>query len=626
MNIYLCIPFSISLLALAVGCSNSNSVAKDKLASGANQDELIEETSPAISPAISPVISPVIVQEVAVLRPTQEKKESTESRLAPIPLSKPLTTTVNKPLSAPSMATSAKLLSGSVSSDQRSLRKQPSDKRTPAIFSTLESEQINDTSVLQPVNNERYKAIKVNRTKDPAVTPLSTFSIDVDTASFANVRRYINQGMLPPVDAVRTEEFINYFDYQYAQPDRTKNNGNALSTERVRLAYEMAPSPWNSKSKLLQITLQAKERVNQMGSNLVFLVDVSGSMASQNKLPLLKKSLHLLIASLNERDRISIIAYAGNAYTVLDSTSATDKGKLKRAVNSLQSGGGTNGSDGLAMAYDQAEKHFIKGGVNRILLATDGDFNLGMSDPSQMKSYIAKKRKTGVDLSVLGFGEGNYNDHLTQELSQAGNGNAAYIDSLQEAQKVLVQQAKSTFTTIAYDTKLQLEFNPKVVSRYRLLGYETRLMADNDFKNDKKDAGEVGSGQRVTALYEVTFNADATANALRYQDKPLREHDASAEVALIKMRYKEGHDKAALQFQLAVEQQNIHQQLQQSSDNFRLAAAAASYAEKLRGSDVVSEYPWQKLIALAESAKGLDKYGYRSQFVQQLRLSESLYH
>jgi Ca-activated chloride channel family protein len=389
------------------------------------------------------------------------------------------------------------------------------------------------------------------------------------------------------------------------------------------MAYELAPSPWNENAQLLKVSLQAKDIQSNKGKNLVFLVDVSGSMTSKDKLPLLKQSLHLLTKTLKRNDCIAIVAYAGNANVVLQSTEGHLHNDIDRVINGLRAGGSTNGGNGLEMAYKIAQANFIKGGVNRILLATDGDFNVGMSDPSQMKSYIEKKRKTAIDLSVLGFGQGNYNDYLMEELSNAGNGNAAYIDSLQEAQKVLINQASATFQNVAYDAKIQLEFNPEVVASYRLLGYENRALADRDFKDDKKDAGEIGAGQSVTAIYEISYNGQAQSVPLRYQKQTARALNPDAEIAFIKTRYKLAHDAASKEYSLAVEQAAL-QPLSNSSDSFRLAAAAAAYAQKLRNNDDLSGYSWQSLINLATSAKGQDTYGYRSSFIQQLRLSQSL--
>ncbi|MEH6443340.1 MAG: von Willebrand factor type A domain-containing protein [Oceanospirillaceae bacterium] len=462
-------------------------------------------------------------------------------------------------------------------------------------------------------SREKYQQLAHNKFLDPALEPLSTFSTDVDVASFANVRRIINQGTLPPVGAVRTEEFINYFDYQYPQP--------MASDALIGLDYELTKSPWNTSAKLLKIVLQAQQVENRKGSNLVFLIDVSDSMSSASKLPLLKKSLNLLTAQLTKNDCVAIVTYAGQANVALNSTLGSAKAKIKRVINDLQAGGGTNGGNGLELAYQLASTNFIDKGANRILLATDGDFNLGMQNPTQMKRYIEKKRQGGVSLSVLGFGEGNYNDHLMEELSNAGNGNAAYIDNLQEAQKVLVQQLKSNIITVAYDAKLQVEFNPRVIKRYRLLGYENRLLKQEDFKNDAKDAGDIGAGQSVTAIYEIFYNTDDMGQSLRYQSKLARKFDVNGEIGFVKMRYKKQHNTKSIEYNIVLEQKQL-KSLEQSSVNFKLAIAVAAYAEKLRQSSEMSHFKWQQIIDLAVKGKGDDLFGYRSAFIQQLRLTK----
>lgn len=463
--------------------------------------------------------------------------------------------------------------------------------------------------------SEKYQNIGNNPFKNPSTYPLSTFSTDVDTASFANVRRFINAGQLPPVQAVRTEEFINYFDYQYSSP---------IEGRPVALDYELADSPWNPKAKLLKISMQAKRIRAKQGRNLVFLIDVSGSMSSADKLPLLKKSLKLLTKKLTPSDCISIVTYAGQANIVLDATSGAHQLKINQVVDSLNAGGSTNGGNGLALAYELAKANISVGGVNRVLVATDGDFNVGASSPAKMQQFIAGKRSTGISLSVLGFGRGNYNDHLIEALSNAGNGNAAYIDTLQEAKKVLVNQMNETFVTVAYDAKIQVEFNPAVISRYRLLGYENRLLAQEDFDNDNKDAGDIGAGQAVTAIYELFFQRDDQTN-LRYRPKIVKKHVLDAELAFVKFRYKQQHNGASKLYQLPVTQQPIYS-FRSSSDSFKLAVAAASYAEKLRGSEYLTDFAWNDILELASAAKGKDTYGYRSQFIQQLRLTALISH
>jgi Ca-activated chloride channel family protein len=467
----------------------------------------------------------------------------------------------------------------------------------------------------QLLSSEKYKSINRNKFTDPSIVPVSIFGVDVDTASFANVRRFINQGRLPNKNAVRTEEIVNYFNYSYPQP--------SVNEGLIKLNYEMAVSPWNSKSKLLSVSLQAKDSVVDAGSNMVFLIDVSGSMAGQDKLPLLKKSLKLLVGQLDDHDCISIVTYAGNANVELKATAGSKKQRINQAIDRLNAGGSTNGENGLSLAYELASSHYIKGGVNSIVLATDGDFNLGMSDPSNMKKFIEEQRESGVNLSVLGFGQGNYNDHLMEELSNAGNGNAAYIDTLQEAHKVLVDQAKKNFNTLVYDAKLQVEFNPSVVSAYRLLGYENRALKQQDFVDDKKDAGDIGANQSVTAIYEIIYNGDEWVAPLRYQQNKNRLLDKKQELGFIKIRYKDSRKAPSKEYSLAVNQADL-KPINKTSNAYRLAVSAAAYAEKLSESQAVKNMSFSKIINLAKHAKGEDEFGYRSSFIQQLRLSEKL--
>lgn len=476
---------------------------------------------------------------------------------------------------------------------------------------------------IQSLERENYQAIKHNRFVDVTTKPVSTFSTDVDTASYANVRRFINHGQLPPLDAVRTEEIINYFDYQYEKP--------VLNEPPVKISYELAASPWSSKSKLLKVAMQAKEAEMTNGSNIVFLIDVSGSMANANKLPLLKNSLKLFTDQLTANDCVSIVTYAGHANIVLNATSGDKKSEINRVIKHLHAGGSTNGGDGLALAYELAAANIRQNGVNRVLLATDGDFNVGMSDPSNMEAFISKKRKTGVDLSVLGFGQGNYNDHLMERLSNAGNGNAAYIDSMQEAHKVLVTQMRSNFVTVAYDTKVQIEFNPRKVASYRLLGYENRLLNKRDFNDDKKDAGDVGSAQSVTAIYEIFLKGDDPSGELRYQqpstegrDEKLKVQDKNRnELAFVKLRYKQKYNSPSKLLSTPV-LSNKTKQLGQISNSFKLAISAAAYAEKLRKSSYLEDFSWGEIISLAKESAVNDPFGYRGQFVQQLRLTKAI--
>ena len=519
------------------------------------------------------------------------------------------------------------LLSKQVMQNQRAtapmLYKQRVEKRiaAPEMSLAVQSSVPNHDSVFSDEleelegSNEKYQFINPHRFIDVSKQPVSTFSVDVDTASYANVRRYINQGSLPPKDAVRTEEMINYFDDNYLK-------SNTAQTP-ISVDYELTQTPWNAQSKLLKVELQANDAEIKSGSNIVFLIDVSGSMASANKLPLLKKSLSMFTKQLTAQDCVSIVTYAGSANMVLNATSGNQQFKIMQVINQLRAGGSTNGSDGLALAYELAAVNYRKDAVNRVLLATDGDFNLGMSDPSNMETYIAKLSKTGVNLSVLGFGQGNYNDHLMESLSNAGNGNAAYIDSLQEANKVLIQQMRANFVTVAYGTKVQLEFNPSVVSSYRLLGYENRALTKREFIDDKKDAGDMGSGQSVTAIYELYYAANDEANAVRYQNTAKHVDIRPAELGFIKLRYKKQFDSPSQQIEKPILLKS-NLSLAQTSSSFKLAIAATAFAEKLRDSSHLLNYSWDSVIQLASRANTKDECGYRNQFIQRVRLVKTL--
>ena len=350
------------------------------------------------------------------------------------------------------------------------------------------------------VPGEKYAAVKENETKLTVQEPLSTFSIDVDTAAYSNVRRFLNSGYLPPQNTVRIEEMINYFDYDYSSPTEIEEPFNIIS--------EVGPTPWNNGSYLLHIGVKgyAFDPGEQLARNLVFLLDVSGSMDTSNKLELLKKSLRLLVKQLTHQDKISIVVYAGASGVALPATPGNQHHAILGSLEKLRAGGSTNGGEGIQLAYRIAQQNFIEGGINRVILATDGDFNVGMSSTHQLLDLIKSKKRTGISLTVLGFGMGNYNDEMLEKISNAGDGNAAYIDSLLEAQKILVNEVGGTLNTIARDTKIQIEFNPEVVSSYRLIGYENRILKNEDFINDRVDAGDVGAGHSVTALYEITFN------------------------------------------------------------------------------------------------------------------------
>lgn len=487
------------------------------------------------------------------------------------------------------------------------------------LVSTADSTAV--TAANKPsFNTEEYDNIVENNFLSPLQNPLSTFSIDVDEASYSNVRRYLQNGSLPPAGAVRIEEMINYFDYDYPQPEA----GRPFS-----ITTEMTECPWNTSHKLVHIGLKGKEVPvdNLPPSNLVFLIDVSGSMQDENKLPLVKTSLKMLTEQLREKDKVAVVVYAGNAGLVLPSTSGVDKAKIKDAIESLEAGGSTAGGEGIQLAYKTALDNFIKGGNNRVVLATDGDFNVGISSDDELVRLIETEREKGIFLSVLGYGMGNYKDSKMQQLADKGNGNHFYIDNVNEAKKVLVSEFGSTLFTIAKDVKVQIEFNPARVQAYRLIGYENRLLAAEDFNDDKKDAGEIGSGHTVTALYEVIPAGVAdkftkAVDGLRYQSKAKVILNNSDEAMTVKLRYKEPDgEKSKLLVQTVNDGQPL---LAASSDNFRFSAAVAEFGMLLRHSVFTQSASTEQVLSLAASAKGPDANGYRKEFIELVQASTAL--
>jgi len=471
-------------------------------------------------------------------------------------------------------------------------------------------------------NTEGYDHIVENPFLKVNDNPLSTFSIDVDAASYANVRRFINSGELPPAGAVRIEELINYFSYHYPQPQHD---------EPFSINTEISDCPWNTKHKLVLIGLQGKKlpTENLPPSNLVFLVDVSGSMNETDKLPLVRSSLKLLVDELRPQDKVALVVYAGNAGLVLPSTSGNEKIKIKDAIDALSAGGSTAGGEGIKLAYNVAKNNFIKDGNNRVILCTDGDFNVGVSSEDELQSLIEGERQSGVFLSVLGFGTGNYQDSKMQLLADKGNGNHNYIDNLSEAKKVFVNEFGGTLFTIAKDVKLQIEFNPEKVQGYRLIGYENRLLTKEDFNDDKKDAGELGSGHTVTALYELiptgikdTMLKDV--DALRYQKQPKAaiENNFTDEIMNIKLRYKKPDgDKSSLIDHPLIDENTA---LTATSDNFRFAASVAEFGMLLRNSQYKADADFQAVLIMAQSAIGKDEEGYREGFVKLVKGAAAL--
>ncbi|WP_350431437.1 VWA domain-containing protein [Shewanella sp. H8] len=480
---------------------------------------------------------------------------------------------------------------------------------------------------LAPTVNDKFESIVENGNMVAAETPVSTFSIDVDTGSYSTTRRLINQGQLPTKNTVRVEELVNYFSYNYPTPTN--------SEQPFSVNTELAPSPYNADTQLLRIGLKGFDvAVEQLGAtNLVLLLDVSGSMSSIDKLPLLKQAMLMLSQQLSAQDKVSIVVYAGASGVVLDGVAGNDFSAIKTALSQLNAQGGTNGSQGIQLAYQLAQKHFITNGSNRVILATDGDFNLGMTDHQQLVDFVTSQSKNGIGLSTLGFGLGSrtasYNDHLLEQLSNKANGQYAYIDTLNEARKVLVDQLSATLLTIAHDVKVQIEFNPAVVSEYRLIGYENRVLNRSDFNNDAVDAGEIGAGHTVTALYELRYNESRNrlVDPLRYGiEKPVVEDTmvSTDEVAFLKLRYKKIGEQTSqlITYPINREQQLTH--LHQASDDFRFAAAVAGFGQLLNHNDYVHDTDYANLITLAESAMGQDRFGYRHEFVQMLNTAKVL--
>jgi Ca-activated chloride channel family protein len=461
---------------------------------------------------------------------------------------------------------------------------------------------------------EQYQNLPDNPIRSVAETPVSTFSVDVDTGSYANVRRFLNQGSLPPEGAVRLEEMVNYFPYDYALP--TDGSPFGVTTE-------VAPSPWNPHTRLLRIGIKASDRAvaDLAPANLVFLVDVSGSMSRREGLPLVKSTLKLLVDQLRDQDRVSLVVYSGESRVVLKPTSGRDKTTIRNAIDQLTAGGSTAGASGIEMAYQMAREGFIDKGINRILLATDGDFNVGVSDFDSLKQMAVDQRKSGVSLTTLGFGVDNYNEHLMEQLADAGDGNYAYIDNLREARKVLVDQLSSTLAVVARDVKLQVEFNPAQVSEYRLLGYENRALKREDFNNDKVDAGEIGAGHTVTALYEIVPKGEqGWLEPLRYASPPNAD-GKSSEFAMLRVRYKpaEGGNSRLIEHPISSAQNA------KPSDDLRFSAAVAAFAQQLKGDGrYTGSMSFKDTAALARSARGDDPFGLRGEFVQLVELAQSL--
>ena len=471
------------------------------------------------------------------------------------------------------------------------------------------------------VGRDQFVGASENPFRVVREAPVSTFSIDVDTASYSFVRASLNRNVVPQPAAVRTEELVNYFPYAYEAP--------ASPNEPFRVATAVFPSPWSEGRKVIRIGIKGYQLppTSRPRANLVLLIDTSGSMSSPNRLPLVKQSLQMLLTQLEPTDRVAIVTYAGNADTALEPTPASEKLKIAAAIERLHAGGSTAGGEGIRRAYALADQNFDPTGVNRVILATDGDFNVGITNRDELKGYIERQRQKGIFLSVLGFGMGNYNDALMQALAQNGNGTAAYIDTINEARKVLVDEATSTLFPIAKDVKIQVEFNPAAVAEYRLIGYETRLLNRDDFNNDKVDAGEVGSGQTVTALYEIVpVGAPATVDTLRYAPVAATEPGRAAnagEYAFVKIRYKLPHSDTSTLMSTPVDRAAEHARFEDAPADARFATSVAAFGEILRGGKHTGRFGYDDVIRVAQTSRGDDPFGYRSEFVQLVRAAKT---
>lgn len=487
----------------------------------------------------------------------------------------------------------------------------------PAAPASAPRPDANGSYYTQPANTEKYAAHQDNPVHRASEQPVSTFSIDVDTGSYANVRRMLDQGVRPPADAVRAEEMINYFSYGHPAP-------TSLDVP-FRVTTELAPAPWNGERQLLMIGIKGYDvpKAKLPPANLVFLIDTSGSMDAPGKLPLLKQAFSQLVKQLRPQDRVSIVVYAGSAGLVLPPTPGDRQEEILAALDRLQAGGSTNGGDGIRLAYAMAKQAFVEGGANRVLLATDGDFNVGTIDEGALKTLVADQRKSGIALTTLGFGEGNYNDALAEQLADAGDGNHAYIDSVAEARKVLVRQMGGTLLTIARDVKIQVEFNPALVAEYRLIGYENRALRREDFANDKVDAGDIGAGHEVTALYEITPVGSGARQlpALRYGDSKPVANARTDEIADLRLRYKRPGQDASRLIDAPILRTSLRPQ---ASDTLRFAAAVAAYADALRGGTHLGNWSWDDIAAAARGARDGGVSQQRAEFVQLVERARAL--
>lgn len=509
-------------------------------------------------------------------------------------------------------------------------QKTPADRAMPAA-PAIANQAVADSAFMAPPpleapanaeDRDRLQDFKTNPVRSVSQDPVSTFSIDVDTASYSFARRSLKEGHLPQADTVRVEEMINYFPYDWKGPQDPALPFNTTVT--------VMPTPWNDHTRLMHVAIKGYdvEPAKLPRANLVFLIDVSGSMDAPDKLPLLQSAFRLLVSKLDPNDTVSIVTYAGEAGTVLTPTKVSERQKILAAIDALQPAGSTAGEAGIREAYRLAEQSFVKGGVNRVMLATDGDFNVGQADDDDLRRLVEEKRRSGVFLSVLGFGGGNLNDRMMQAIAQNGNGSAAYVDTLAEAEKVLVQDARSTLFPIAKDVKIQVEFNPAKVSEYRLIGYETRALNREDFNNDRVDAGEIGSGHSVTAIYEVTpKGAPQAIDDLRYGEAATNNPHGVAnadEYAFVKIRYKAPDGEVSKLISTPVTDADVVPTFDAAAPDQRFSVAVAAFGQKLRDTDAVAALSWDRIGEIAADARGADPFGYRSEFLSLVRLASGL--
>ncbi|MEH2025668.1 YfbK domain-containing protein [Nostoc sp.] len=595
-----------TVLNACVNRSNELIATDPKIVTPADM-KILQRLQSEFAPELATLKSPIDELEArSPITPTQTTRERIQAestrKTQPLPTSPPLS-----------------IPSGSSVQDQVANRANMPKLQTRGSIGRVAPEPQTDSRF----NTENYNRIEDNPFHRVGNDPLSTFSIDVDTASYSNVRRFITQGELPPKDAVRIEELINYFTYNYPQPKGDRP---------FSVTTEVAAAPWNPQHKLVQVGLQGKRLESETlpPSNLVFLIDVSGSMDDPNKLPLVQQSLKLLVNKLRPEDRVSLVVYAGNAGLVLAATPGSQKSKILAAIDRLEAGGSTAGGQGIELAYKIARQSFLKSGNNRVILATDGDFNVGVSSDGDLTRLIEQKRDQGIFLTVLGFGTGNYKDGKMEQLADKGNGNYAYIDTLLEAKKVLVNDLRGTLFTIAKDVKIQVEFNPAKVQAYRLIGYENRLLQNQDFNDDKKDAGDIGAGHSVTALYEIIPTGTKSdvklpeIDPLRYQRSGETALDAAGnELMQVKLRYKLPQDSTSQLITQTIQDDDLRTD-QIPSTNLRFAAAVATFGMMLRDSEYKGNANYDLVMKLATQGKGEDQEGYRGEFIRLVEQSRGL--